>query len=150
MIIEIILLKIYRNGMIDLEMDYNVIIPGKIYFVNQSGVLSSVQTIESEKIKTIRSLFPSRIASLFDYGTVDILTEGDSQSLFGTMSMYYVTDPDGVVAKIQSLLDTSRHETPRHIAPEQATLQTNSGEMHTSESIEHTIDTKGKVREVLE
>ena len=150
MIIEIILLKIYRNGMIDLEMDYNVIIPGKIYFVNQSGVLSSVQTIESEKIKTIRSLFPSRLASFFDYGTVDILLEGDTQSLLGTMSMYYVSDPDTVVAKIQSLLDTFRYETPQHIAPEPGTLQANSDEMHTSESIEHTIDTKGKVREVLE
>jgi hypothetical protein len=75
MIMEIVFLKMYRKRMMDLEMDYNVIVPGKIYFVNQSGVLSSIQTIESDKIKTVRSSFPSKIASFFNYGTVDVLTE---------------------------------------------------------------------------
>ncbi len=142
-IIEIVFLKMYRKRMIDLEMDYNVIIPGKIYFVNQSWVLSSVQTIEWDKIKTIRSLFPSKLASFFDYGTVDILTEGDSQALFGTMTMYYVADPDTIVAKIQSLLESAhtQHDT------ENTRVDTPA---NTSESIEHTIDTRGKVREVLE
>ena len=41
-----ILLGRYRKRMMDLEMDYNVVIPGKIMFVNQSGMLSSVNTIE--------------------------------------------------------------------------------------------------------
>jgi hypothetical protein len=103
----------YRKRMMDLEMDYNIVIPGKIYFVNQSGVLSAIQTIESDKIKTIKSSFPSKIASFFDYGTVDVLTEGDSEAMLGTMSMYYVTDPDGIVTSIQSLLDTPESERKR-------------------------------------
>ena len=90
--------------MMDLEMDYSIVVPGKIFFVNQSGVLSSVQSIESSKIKTVRSTFPSKIASFFNYGTIDVLTEGDTQMMMGTMSMFYVTDPDGVVANIQTLL----------------------------------------------
>jgi len=94
--------------MMDLEMDYNIVVPWKIFFVNQSGVLSSIQTIESDKIKTVRSMFPSKIASFFNYGTVDILTEGDTQAMIGTMSMYYVTDPDWVVTNIQSLLDKEK------------------------------------------
>lgn len=106
MIMSIVFLKMFRKRMMDLEMDYNVVVPGKIFFVNQSGVLSSIQTIESDKIKTVRSSFPSKIASFFNYGTVDVLTEGDTQAMMGTMSMFYVTDPDGVVANIQSLLDT--------------------------------------------
>lgn len=73
--LEVVFLKLYRKRMMDLEMDYNIVVPGKIYFVNQSGVLSSIQTIESDKIKTVKSSFPSKIASFFDYGTVDILTE---------------------------------------------------------------------------
>lgn len=73
--LEIVFLKMYRKRMMDLEMDYNIVVPGKIYFVNQSGVLSAIQTIESDKIKTVKSSFPSKIASFFDYGTVDILTE---------------------------------------------------------------------------
>jgi hypothetical protein len=40
------LLGRYRRRMMDLEMDYNIVIPGKIMFVNQSGMLSSVNTIE--------------------------------------------------------------------------------------------------------
>ncbi len=40
------LLGRYRKKMIDLEMDYNIVIPGKIMFVNQSGMLSSVNTVE--------------------------------------------------------------------------------------------------------
>lgn len=73
--LEVVFLKMYRKRMMDLEMDYNIVVPGKIYFVNQSGVLSTIQTIESDKIKTVKSSFPSKIASFFDYGTVDILTE---------------------------------------------------------------------------
>ena len=30
----------------DLEMDYNIIVEGKIFFVNQSGLLSTIQTID--------------------------------------------------------------------------------------------------------
>jgi hypothetical protein len=45
-IIEIALLKLFRKKMMDLEMDYNIIAPGKIFFVNQSGLLSTIQTIE--------------------------------------------------------------------------------------------------------
>jgi hypothetical protein len=45
-LIEIALLRQYRKRMIDLEMDYNIVIPGKIFFINQSGLLSSIQTLE--------------------------------------------------------------------------------------------------------
>jgi hypothetical protein len=41
-----LLLGRHRKKMIDLEMDYNLVIPGKIMFVNQSGMLSSVNTVE--------------------------------------------------------------------------------------------------------
>jgi hypothetical protein len=46
LLLQWVLLGRYRKRMIDLEMDYNVVIPGKIMFVNQSGMLSSVNTIE--------------------------------------------------------------------------------------------------------
>ncbi len=44
--IEWFLLGRYRKRMMDLEMDYNIIIPGKIIFVNQSGMLSSSHSVE--------------------------------------------------------------------------------------------------------
>lgn len=74
---EMYYLNKYRKRMIDLEMDYNVVVQGKMFFINQSGVLSNTQTLESDKIKTIKAVFPSMWSSLFNFGSIDILTEGD-------------------------------------------------------------------------
>ena len=62
--------------MMDLEMDYNIVVPGKIIFVNQSGMLSSSQAVEGEKVKTVTAKYPSFISSFFQYGTIEIMTEG--------------------------------------------------------------------------
>ncbi len=146
MITEIYFLKVYRKRMIDLEMDYNIIVPWKIFFVNQSWVLSSVQSIEWNKIKTVRSIFPSKIASFFDYGTVDVLTEWDTFAMMGVMSMYYVTDPDGVVSSIQTLLKDwiSWNWGSSTVIESQTIINDNDITSH-----EHAIDTRGKVRDVL-
>ena len=147
MILEMIFLRLYRKRMIDLEMDYNVIIPGKIFFVNQSWVLSSIQSIEGDKIKTVRSLFPSKIASFFNYWTVDILTEGDDVAMIWTMSMYYVTNPDNIVTNIQSLLDND-YRTPREWKRQSKTVH---AKLHSSFGVkEHSYDTRSKIRDVLQ
>lgn len=150
-ITEIIFLQRYRKRMIDLEMDFNIVVPGKIFFINQTGVLSNMQTIESDKIKTVRSIFPSKIASFFNYGNIDILTEGDTGNL-GAMTMYYVTDPAEVVASIQTLLDEKKSELQSSI--EQITNMVekqpqwfNQGISNTSSR--HSLDTREKIRDVL-
>jgi hypothetical protein len=141
--------------MMDLEMDYNVVVPGKIFFVNQSGVLSAVQTIESDKIKTVQSSFPSKIASFFNFGTINVLTEGDTQAMMGTMSMYYVTNPDGVVASIQSLLDEKSEERKEKAAAmlekvvEAVQVTHPTSKPITKESQRHSLDTREKIRDVL-
>lgn len=155
-LLEIGLLRKYRKRMMDLEMDYNIIVPGKIFFINQSGLLSVVQTIDGDKIKTVQSVFPSKIASFFNYGTVHILTEGDSQEMMGTMSMYYVTSPDAVVTCIHSLIDdpvdtTAKKETQKI---QQSSLGDNKWEAEVNTSIKvetrrHTLDTREKIRDVL-
>lgn len=132
-------------------MDYNVVVPGKIFFVNQSGVLSAVQTIESDKIKTVQSSFPSKIASFFNYWTINVLTEWDTQAMMWTMSMYYVTNPDWVVANIQTLLDAGKQESNRApvtvIVEKQASPETSTTtKKHTPR---HTLDTREKIRDVL-
>ncbi len=146
--LEIVFLKMYRKRMMDLEMDYNIVVPGKIYFVNQSGVLSAIQTIESDKIKTVKSSFPSKIASFFDYGTVDILTEWDTQAMMGTMSMYYVTDPDHIVSNIQLLLDTPEWE--RKIKNRKITESPVPIPIEKSTKLMgHTLDTREQIRDIL-
>lgn len=74
---EIFYISRYRKRMMDMEMDFNIVVQGKIFFVNQSGLLSDTQTLESDKIKTIKSKFPNKLAGFFNYGDIDILTEGD-------------------------------------------------------------------------
>ena len=73
--IQWVLLGKYRKRMMDLEMDYNIVIPGKIIFVNQSGMLSSSQAVEGEKVKTVTAKYPGWLASFFQYGTIEIMTE---------------------------------------------------------------------------
>lgn len=99
-------------------MDYNVIIPGKIMFVNQSGMLSSVNTMEWEKVKTISASYFGWFWSFFNFGTVEIMSEGDVHGMAGTMPMYYVTAPNETGRLIQSMIDRiETHEPMIPIAP---------------------------------
>lgn len=107
-----ILLGRYRKRMMDLEMDYNIVIPGKIMFVNQSGMLSSVNTIEWDKVKTVWAKYGGWIGSFFNFGTIEIMTEGDNMSMTGTMPMYYVTAPNETGRLIQSMLNREATEEP--------------------------------------
>ncbi len=151
-IVEIGLLRQYRKRMMDLEMDYNVFIPWKIFFINQSSLLSTIQTIEWEKIKTVQSIFPSKIASFFNYGTINVLTEGDS-AMIGTMSMYYVTNPDKAVSLIQSLVDEVKN-TPIETTVVSNLVQENELENKKPQEVKlwsqrHSLDTREKIRDVL-
>ena len=145
MFLGIVFLRTFRKKMIDLEMDFNIVVPGKIFFVNQTGVLSSVQSIESWKIKTVRSQFPNKIASFFNFGTIDILTEWDTNDMLGTMTMYYVTDPDTVVASIQTILKEIKDIKWTTIVESQMIIN-ESPRINTDE---HAFDTREKIRDVL-
>lgn len=98
---ELFFLSRFRHRMIDLEMDYAVVVAGKVFFINQSGILSDTQTLDTDKIKTIKANFPGAIGSFFNYGHISVLAEGD---VIGTMNMMYVPDPNHAVALIQTLL----------------------------------------------
>jgi hypothetical protein len=106
------LLGRYRKKMIDLEMDYNIVIPGKIMFVNQSGMLSSVNTVEWDKVKSVSARYSGWLGSFFNFGTIEILTEWDNQSMTGTMPMYYVTAPNETGRLIQSMLNRELTQEP--------------------------------------
>ncbi len=145
---ELLLLKQYRKRMTDLEMDYNILVQWKIFFVNQSGLLSTIQTIEWEKIKTVQSIFPSKIASFFNYGNIHILTEGDT-AMIGTMSMFYVTNPDKTVALIQSFIDEAKFNPNIEDSNiKNPTLFPPVGSQNIG-SQRHSLDTREKIRDVL-
>ncbi len=141
-----ILLGKYRKRMMDLEMDYNIVTPGKILFVNQSGMLSSSQAVEGEKVKTVTAKYPGWMASFFQYGNIEIMTEwGESQ--LGTTSMYYVPHPNETAWLIQTLLNKEEvKNTPirNTVAPAQTTKPPSAIGPQ-----EVTYDVKGVVRDVL-
>ncbi len=106
-IVQMVLIRHFIRLLIDLEMDFNLVAGGKIFFVNQTGIYADINTLDAEKIKTIRSSIPHIIASLFHYGTIDILTEGDE--IMGHMQIDYIDDPEETVENINSIL-TGKHE----------------------------------------
>lgn len=94
----------YLSAMINQEMDFKVVIPGKILFYNQRGVFGDSQSMNAEKIKTINANHAGLFGSFINYGDVVVLTEGD-QSGKGQMSMDYVGNPVAIVKEIQKVLD---------------------------------------------
>lgn len=57
-LIQLGLMSKFVRLMINLEMDFNVVVQGRIFFINQSGMYSDTQTLSGDKIKTIRSTYP--------------------------------------------------------------------------------------------
>ncbi len=100
---QLMLLKRFEHLLIDLEMDFNIAVKGKIFFINQEGMYSKINTLEGEKIKNIRSSYPNFLASFFHYGTLEVLTEGD-ETLMGHNVMEYVGEPERTVENMNSLI----------------------------------------------
>lgn len=100
---QIYTMHYYRKRMIDLEMDFNVIVPGEILFVNQSWMTNAVQSLDSDKIKTIKKSTAGMFAQFFNLWSVSVLTEGD-QGAIGIMEMYYVDDAWKTVEKMKLLI----------------------------------------------
>lgn len=88
----------------DLQMDFNVIIPWRILFYNQSWVLQNSQSIDSEKIKMIFSEYPNFISSFFDLGNIAISTEWDEADQ-RNFQMFYVKSPNKTVEEINKLIN---------------------------------------------
>ena len=100
---QLFLIRRFVHLIIDLEMDFNLVVKGRMIFINQRWVFSDINTIDSDKIKNIRSSYPNFIASFFDFGTIEVLTEGD-QDLLGHNSIEYVSHPEEAVRNINTLL----------------------------------------------
>lgn len=165
--LEIHYIRRYRKRMMDLEMDFNVVVQGKIFFVNQKWVLSDTQTLESDKIKTIKSTFPNKLSSFLNVGNIEILTEWDTSysGYIGTITMYFVKNPVQVVNSMQVLLGEVRSIPPKlreqirsnnivNIVKEELVEEThkeqNKKSIDGEEMIDmYAIDTRWKVRDIL-
>lgn len=102
-LIQLVFFSSYLPKMINQEMDFRVVIPGKLVFSNQNGFLSNSQTMLSSKIKTINTDFKSFLWSFFNYWEVHILTEWDS-GMEGKMILDYTWAPNDTVKEIEKVL----------------------------------------------
>lgn len=93
----------FKKRMTDLEMDFSVVIPGKIIFYNQSGILRNIVSINAEKVKTITAKFNNFIGSIFNYWDITIFTEWDSADMW-EMNLFFVSNPTEVVYEINEIL----------------------------------------------
>jgi hypothetical protein len=71
-IIQLTVIHRIIRHLIDLEMDFGLVTVGKVLFINQHGLYAEINTVEADKIKSIRSSYPNPLASLMHFGTVKI------------------------------------------------------------------------------
>ena len=80
---------------INLEMDFTIITNSKIRHTNQLWISFETVTIEMDKIKSINSDKSGRLRSIFDYGAVSIITDGDSWNASG-LALSYIRKPETI------------------------------------------------------
>jgi len=94
------LLKLF----IDYKMDFTVVTPEKIISYNQTGLFTRAsRSIDTNKIKTI-SVDKNWIRkSIFNYWTIVVLTEWDTENW--DIKLYYVHNPDITQKRISDLIE---------------------------------------------
>ena len=92
--------------MIDLEMDYVLIIPNRVYFIDQIGIHKRTESIKwVTNIRLITSSYPNFLGSLFNYGTIEIIVKSDTPAIATTYHMRYVDHPTETVNQINTLIE---------------------------------------------
>lgn len=95
----------YLKNMINLEMDFKIVIPGQILFFNQNWILGwNTQNMNSDKIKTMNTKYSWILWSFFNYWNIVVLTEWD-QWWNWEMVMDYTWNPTKTVKEIQKVLN---------------------------------------------
>lgn len=106
LIIQIILIAYYRYNMVNLEMDYIIVIPNRLYFIDQMGIFKRSQSIKwVTNIRLITSSYPSFLGSLCNYGTIEVMVKGDTPSISTSYHMRYVDNPIEIVNQINQLIE---------------------------------------------
>lgn len=103
LVVQIYFNRHFNKNVINLEMDYMIVTREHIYYVDQQSMNSDIRSIERDKIKAIRSQYPSFIASFFGYGNVDIMLEGGDILTGGVVQMGTIQLPEQAVSNFYEL-----------------------------------------------
>lgn len=95
----------FVKKVIQLEMDFTIVVPGKVWFFNQSGLLADSKVIDADKVKSVTGSIGSFLGSFFGYGNLSILTEGDA---LGVIDLQYIGNPEKTASRIDVLLSANQ------------------------------------------
>ena len=88
-------------------LDYTVVTPTYISSYNQTGIFSrKIRTLEPSKIKTIDFTSKWIINSIFNFGDIIILLEGDELGQW-EIRIDFIANPEDVKEKIKDLTNSS-------------------------------------------
>lgn len=104
-LIQCILIVYYRRKMIDLQMDYIFVVPGKVYFIDQKGISERTEAMRLyTNLRLVVSSYPNWLGSLMNYGSIEIVAKNDFNTL-NSFNMHYIDRPAETVVQINRFID---------------------------------------------
>ena len=89
---------------IDYKLDFALITPYQVSFYNQQGIFSrNLRTLDVDKIKTITVEKKGFLRSLFNFGSIVFLAEGDMEGR-GSGMLNYINAPERLKEKIKDII----------------------------------------------
>lgn len=94
----------HRRLSMNLELDFALAVPWKVYIIDQTGLLSSKQSIVAVNIKTVEWVYSSLFWSVLRYGDVKFFLEGNIPGQKWIIVLDYIRDPRATVDLINKIL----------------------------------------------
>lgn len=94
----------HRRLSMNLELDFWLAVPWKIYIIDQTGLLSSKQSIVAVNIKTIEWVYQSILSSVLRYGDIKFFLEWNIPGQKGIITLDYIRHPRKTVDLINKIL----------------------------------------------
>lgn len=99
----------------DYKMDFCIVTTQEIVAYNQTGLLNrSSRTIDADKIKTVTENASWFIKSFFNFGDLIFLSEWDSSTGTGDISLNYVSNVNQVKNTVRNLIEPHLQKNNSH------------------------------------
>lgn len=94
----------HRRLSMNLELDFWLVVPWNVYIIDQTGLLSSKQSVMAQNIKTIEGAYNSIFASLLRYGDIKIFLEWNIPQEKGIITLDYAKTPRKTIDLMNNIL----------------------------------------------
>ena len=94
----------HRRLSMNLELDFWLAVSGKVYIIDQTGLLSSKQSIVAVNIKTVEWVYHSILGSILGYWDVKFFLEWNIPDQKWVITLDYISNPRKTVDLINKTL----------------------------------------------